>query len=357
MTAAARTEKPVLAAGRCVREKHAGARCRACADACPARALSFEGPALRITAPACEGCGACAAACPRDALEFSAPGWRAVLRAIGPSGEAACRCAKAAPGPGVPVPCIGGLSQTERLELLQAGLRTLRMATGVCEGCPSEGRSADGAAFRTRFAEDFGATAAAFGRKVEVVLLTEPVADVDGARRHLLGIVARKSAAPVPLERVGDRSPDAAAGGLLVTAGAGRRLRALRGLCASEPGTDAHAAFGALRVPVFDETKCTACGLCAAACPQHALSARGGAQGNGREEGFFTISAVEAACTGCGLCADICTSKAVAFGAPEAVDAWLSGRPVVKLRAKGLRRASAWEGIVGRSFASGFFRR
>jgi len=29
-----------LIAGRCVRERHAGAKCTACADACPARALS-----------------------------------------------------------------------------------------------------------------------------------------------------------------------------------------------------------------------------------------------------------------------------------------------------------------------------
>ena len=71
----------------------------------------------------------------------------------------------------------------------------------------------------------------------------------------------------------------------------------------------------------------------------------------------FTIAAVETACTGCGLCADICTSKAVSFGAPDSADAWLSGRPVVKLAVKGRRRASAWEGIVERSFTSGYFNR
>ena len=93
--------------------------------------------------------------------------------------------------------------------------------------------------------------------------------------------------------------------------------------------------------------KCTAC---AAACPQYALSAK--TEGEG-----FTIAAVETACTGCGLCADICTSKAVSFGAPDSADAWLSGRPVVKLAVKGRRRASAWEGIVERSFTSGYFNR
>ncbi len=357
MTAAIKDELVlVLVAGRCVREKHAGARCRACADACPARALSFEGPALRIPAPACEACGACAAACPREALELSAPGWREVAGAISPSGEAACRCAKAAPGPGMPVPCIGALSETTRLDLLKGGLRRLRIATGVCEACPSQGRCAEGETFWTRFAGDLKARAAAFGRTVEVVRSTEPVADVDGGRRHLLGIVARKSAAPAALARVEDRAPDAPMGGLLVTAGSRTRLRALRGLLASAGagatagGTGAEA-LSVLRVPAFDEKKCTACGLCAAACPQHALSARS------ESDGRFTISAVEAACTGCGLCADICTSKAVSFGAPDSADAWLSGRPVVKLAVKGRRRASAWEGIVERSFTSGYFNR
>lgn len=110
------------------------------------------------------------------------------------------------------------------------------------------------------------------------------------------------------------------------------------------------ACLAGLKVPQFDSEKCTACGLCAAACPQHALSAK--TEGEG-----FTIAAVETACTGCGLCADICTSKAVSFGAPESADAWLAGRPVVKLAVKGRRRTSAWEGIVERSFTSGYFNR
>ena len=95
-----------LIAGRCVRERHAGAKCTACADACPARALSFEGAALRIIAPACEGCGACAAACPRDALELPGAGWREAVAAVPSSGVLECRCSHAAQGPGTPVPCI-----------------------------------------------------------------------------------------------------------------------------------------------------------------------------------------------------------------------------------------------------------
>ena len=67
-------------------------------------------------------------------------------------------------------------------------------------------------------------------RTVDVVFSTEPVPEVDGGRRHLLGIVVRKSAAPVSPERIAEHAPDKSAGHLLVTEGSRRRLMAARGL-------------------------------------------------------------------------------------------------------------------------------
>lgn len=337
-----------LVAGRCIRERHAGAKCAACADACPARALSFEGASLRVTAPACEGCGACAAACPANAISLPAPGWREAVAHLASSGTLECRCSRARAGEGAPVPCFAALSRTERLELLKAGVRSLRMATGACEGCPSEPRGGENA--WREFVVDMRRTASAFGRTIVVERSTEPVPDIDGGRRHLLGIVVRKSSAPAAPERIEDAMPDRAAGRILLSDASKRRLLAVRALAAAAPDSASakRAGLADLRVPVMSEEKCTACGLCAAACPQHALMAK-------TEGDVFTISAVEAACTGCGLCADICIPKAVAFEAPVNADAWLTGRPIEKLSVKGGRRRSAWDGIVGRSFSSGSF--
>ena len=55
--------------------------------------------------------------------------------------------------------------------------------------------------------------------------------------------------------------------------------------------------------PVPDENRCTQCGACRAACPEHCL---------GQDiEGFFRPDTDR--CTSCGLCAAACDRRAMAM--------------------------------------------
>ena len=86
--------------------------------------------------------------------------------------------------------------------------------------------------------------------------------------------------------------------------------------------------FGAISMdpetglPVVDETKCTACGACAKACPKHVIEIRnaGTTPRNTRrvfvscvnkEKGGVARKACTAACIGCGKCAKVCKFDAI----------------------------------------------
>lgn len=83
--------------------------------------------------------------------------------------------------------------------------------------------------------------------------------------------------------------------------------------------------FGAITMdpatglPVVDETKCTACGACAKACPKHIIELRNkGPRGMrvfvscvNKDKGAIARKACTAACIGCGKCAKVCAKEAI----------------------------------------------
>ena len=72
-------------------------------------------------------------------------------------------------------------------------------------------------------------------------------------------------------------------------------------------------------LPVVDETKCTACGACAKACPKHIIELRNkGPRGMrvfvscvNKDKGAIARKACTAACIGCGKCAKVCAQEAI----------------------------------------------
>lgn len=83
--------------------------------------------------------------------------------------------------------------------------------------------------------------------------------------------------------------------------------------------------FGAISMdpatglPVVDETKCTACGACAKACPKKIIELRNkGPRGMrvfvscvNKDKGVVARKACSAACIGCGKCAKVCAQEAI----------------------------------------------
>lgn len=83
--------------------------------------------------------------------------------------------------------------------------------------------------------------------------------------------------------------------------------------------------FGAISMdpatglPVVDESKCTACGACAKACPKSVIEIRNkGPRGMrmyvscvNKDKGPVAKKACSAACIGCGICAKTCTHDAI----------------------------------------------
>jgi Fe-S-cluster-containing hydrogenase component 2 len=130
-----------------MRSRHSD--CRACEAICPARVLNVvagEGPVL---GEGCLGCGRCAAACPTGALVV--PGFG--TRGQAPRGDAlAVECWKVPRGASrrdaLRVPCLGGLSVSQWLELrAQAREREILLADrGWCARCSAGCREAHPAA-------------------------------------------------------------------------------------------------------------------------------------------------------------------------------------------------------------------
>lgn len=308
-------------------------------------ALHVEEGRLSFIGPACTGCGACVSACPMDALHLDEMPQRLDVQ---PDGACRVRCSRAMAGDGQAFPCQHAISDVMLLDALRQGGQSVTLITGGCEGCPNQPSKSSVDALEERFKH----WEALLGKTVRVCRVTEAPQDVDGGRRHLLGIVARKATAPKPLETQDDTTPPNPQAPFHLTERRRHLITLLRGCLREAANTQAATkhALDALKVPHFDAERCTACGLCAVVCPNKALSAK--TQGD-----VFTMAAIEACCTGCGLCRDICTAKAVMLVAPEGVNEFLMGRPIVKMTAHNKRRRSAWDGITQKDFSQAFFNR
>lgn len=266
-------------------------------QACPTGVLTVthHGPRL---ATGCVECGQCAAACPNEALAL--PGF--ALRAKRQSGAVAVDCWRVprseSPVGAIRVPCLGGLTATDLLELSAEadGRPVALLDRGFCARCPA------GAARHP--VEKSLATVQGWLQTLRIPPLhwprltqwplppermvqesSEPLLEARVSRRGLfVGLAEIVEPAP-PQDRGAQDRPS-------------RRLAALARLEVARP-------FPAALFPALSANdQCADHQVCVAACPTGALRRY-------REDSARGLAFDAERCTGCGLCMQLCPSRAL----------------------------------------------
>lgn len=306
--------------------------CSLCAQACPRDALEWTAGRIRVEQARCEACGVCVGACPRDAVQLPGSSQAqlsaqldALLRTDAPALPERriaffCRGAVAdvqrasgdGVGPSEPrlpvvVPCVGMVSVACILQCLALGAVAVELTP-----CGAECPFGQDEAIRARVDYCRGLLAVLGGPdqsgRVRLVGSDGETAEETGAL-EVAGLPRPIHEAPSP----GFFGPDAAARALLMLAD---EYDAPTDVAIRHPASP----LGAVRV---DARKCTACGLCAGACPTETLQFE-------RDDGAIRLTLDPALCTGCGTCVGACPEAgAIAVERVTDLDALRWGRTAV----------------------------
>ena len=291
--------------------------CRNCLDVCATEAIRPSGDVIAVDPWLCKGCGSCSAVCPSGALSFQYPPAGELGRRLRLLLDEYARAGGTAPallfhtaeaggaliarlarrGRGLParvIPVELWSVDAVGLELMLAGL-----AYGACQLAVLAAGSHDAAPLRAQ-AGHAQAILSALGyagehlrivepgddddwRRLEAMLWSWPPAtgvgrpasfDVLPHKRETLALALRHLVAEAPAARSPAGLPEAIAlkpgapFGEVVVGAACTSCMACTGVC---PAGALRAATDAYRLE-FVEHNCLQCGLCEAACPEHAIT-------------------------------------------------------------------------------------
>lgn len=324
-------ERPALtvAPERCLRSRSKAATCDACVVGCPVGAITLAEGAPQVELDACIGCGLCLHQCPvgvfdgrdgvdrllhcadqlvdRDVIEVACAAHPDV--ATGDKGvDAVVRTTG----------CLAALGPSAYVGLAALGIRQTRVRLDACATCPLVALEPD--IVRTlRKARDL-LTAA--GHPNALIIAPVPV----GHKTRLI-----YSAKNPPVSRRGlfkaltassNRSAEltAPADDPQTSTGAPReRRRLIRALRRIEPPATAVVPGSDLTQLAVSDS-CTACEVCARACPTHAICVERGTDA-------FAVTFLPSACINCGLCLPLCEPGALTRSGSPTFGALLEAEP------------------------------
>lgn len=285
----------------CVRTRSTAATCQRCVDACPASAISLDGPraSVKVDLATCTSCGQCQPVCPAGAFSGLAD-----VAGFMASAGAQLAC--------TPAFCLGHLA-TEDLVTLALRHQSVTVDGAGCASC-REDRSL--VLERVEQANTF-LSASGFDATLRLTVkpgaapASAPPAPTPAAasRRALLhrlvpGLVQEAAKAPLALAPMGTGALEPAR--LKERPLPARRERLLSQLKASTRARAA-VALDEAEVPftsdkVLDLVTCTGCLQCVSVCPTAALTAT-----RTQDEVLFDA----ARCLKCRACHDVCEPKAI----------------------------------------------
>lgn len=330
---------PTLAPEACTHSRDVASRCEACVRACPWSALRIE-RTITLDATLCTACGACLHVCPVDAIggEDHVADLLACAARLPDAKRLDVACsrhlspatASSATDAVLQVPaCLAALGPSAYLSLFAMGVEAVGVRVDACAACPiSASRpridAAVGAA-RALLAPD-AASRLTLVETLAPTSATRPVYGVKNppvSRRALFRLfateaprLAARALLPIESQAPAQRQPPR------------ERRRLLNALRLAPAPAEASAVSGFAQL-LADE-HCTACGVCARACPTTALTFS-------TTDEAFRLDFQPAACTDCGICLDVCEPDALhRAGSPSL--AAIVGAATVTLREGALRR-------------------
>ncbi len=328
---------------RCLHAQDKYASCEACFDFCPVDAIQTEKPPALVDS-ACERCYACLPICPTGAYtaDDAVP---ALLQAAAraESGHLELLCARH-PAPeqgstdtiGIQVRgCLAGLGASAYLSLAALGKEGLAARTDACADCPWGGllTEIEGQIETARRLLAAWGSGMMLSASIETNSLADrPCWAADNpplSRRDLFRLASRQGqvAAARAMTQTEIRT------GPRPSRERFRTLQALDHL----PGTTQEESisleglgFASLTV----SEACTACQVCARACPTGALTYAS------QEDASFVLAFDPRLCIGCEICTHLCAVDAVAMDAAPQSTAVFTDQPPMVLQQGGLTRCS-----------------
>ena len=292
-------------ADRCVHQRIAQSSCKACVEACPHRAWSYDDEGLNLDTAVCDDCGQCVAACPHEALSIPEP---APHVSDSPNRTLLVACertsANGAPNRVGIVACLHALSPDWVIrQSLRHHCTSVQVASADCSRCTRTPRDQSLMERWLPVAQRLGTSAPRLERisTDQWLQQTAKVQAPDLGRRRLFGrFLAPPSATANPPTPTSEAVAMTSERASLVT------HLAKNSLARQKPP---------LWAPQINHQSCTACMACVSLCPQSALEHK---SDEAQIDGSECIALQHTRCTGCGLCEDVCEQSAIAIIEPLA---------------------------------------
>jgi len=305
-----------LIAERCLHSVDTYSTCQACWQLCPEGAIQAGKPPT-LAGEKCTACLACLPVCPVGA--FSADDSLQGLLNCAARLETAkleLTCARH-PSSQLGLPdatavqvrgCLAGLGASAYFALASMGVEKVFARTDACAGCPWGGlvthiESQVAAAGRFLEQWDKAYSVASLGAQPEGGFSQRPLWDANNpplSRRDLFRLASRQG----QIAAARALAKDQPAAGHRPPRERQRMLSALNRLVEERQGADISlSGLGFVNISISES--CTACGVCARACPTAALEL------DEEKETSYQLKFSFQACTGCEVCVHVCAPAAL----------------------------------------------